>query len=148
MELSLMQKFADPTLFDQLSNGDKAVAALITTIMGMGITFIVLILLWAMIAIMTKILDSLQKKPETVNLTSAQAVAEAKASTNTADLENKSDIKGENPELVAVIMAAIAASEGSDFKNNLVIRKINRIAGNPPVWAKAGGIDCIESRKF
>ena len=52
--MGLMEQFANPDMMHSLSVGDKLVGAGITTLMGMGITFIVLILLWGCIAIMTK----------------------------------------------------------------------------------------------
>lgn len=147
MELSLMQRFADPALFEQLTNGEKAMGALITTVMGMGITFIVLALLWGLIALMTKMMNTAETK-KTATTKEPQMVGAMEASTLPTQTSSIQDMEDGNPELIAVIMAAIAASEGSDFKNNLIVRKINRIAGNSPAWGKAGGTDCIESRKF
>ena len=53
--MSLMEQFANPETMQSLSIGDKLAGAGITTVMGMGITFVVLILLWGCIAFMTKI---------------------------------------------------------------------------------------------
>lgn len=136
-----MQRFADPALFEQLTNSEKVIGALITTVLGMGITFIVLALLWGLIAVMTKLMNVSQKNTNTNN------VVLTEKSTETM-LNGEENMTNENPELIAVIMAAIAASEGGEFKNNLIIRKINRIAGAVPAWGKAGGLDCIDSRKI
>lgn len=138
-----MQRFADPALFEQLTNSEKAIGALITTILGMGITFIVLALLWGLIAVVTKLMNVSQKDTNT----STNNVVLTEKSTETT-LNGEENMTNENPELIAVIMAAIAASEGGEFKNNLIIRKINRIAGAVPAWGKAGGLDCIDSRKI
>ena len=54
--MSLMERFADPSLIDSLSGGDKLVGALITTLMGMGTTFVILVLIWGIIVVMSKIL--------------------------------------------------------------------------------------------
>ena len=53
--MSLMEQFADPTYFEGLSMGERLTGATVTMCMGLGITFIVLIILWACIAIMAKI---------------------------------------------------------------------------------------------
>lgn len=135
MELSLMEKFADPVLFDSLTTSEKAMGALITTCMGMGITFIVLILLWAVIVVMSKA------------ITKTQTTAVTITSANAADSVAVQNEMINDAELVAVITAAIAAYEGnSGFSaNNLVVRRITRIAGN--AWANAGMAECLESRK-
>ena len=52
--MGLMDKFADPSLFDSLSFGDKMAGSAITMLMGVGITFVVLMLLWGVFALMGK----------------------------------------------------------------------------------------------
>lgn len=132
MELSLMEKFADPALFDTLTTGEKATGALITTCMGMGITFIVLVLLWTVIVVMSKVLAKTQKTAVPENAMMDSAVVQ-------------NDIK--DSELAAVITAAIAAYEASTghTSSNLVVRRITRIAGN--AWGNAGMNECLESHK-
>lgn len=54
-----------------------------------------------------------------------------------------------NPEIVAVIAAAIAAMAGNGtVSSNLIIRKISRIHGEKVSWSNAGLMECIDSRKF
>lgn len=138
MELSLMDKFTDPALFDSLTMGEKAMGALITTCMGMGITFIVLILLWFVMNTMSKVAtktDDVVIKRDSVNL----------KPTISDTVENE---RVDDKELVAVISAAIAAYEATNgiTSGNLVVRKITRISGNS--WGSAGMADCLESRKI
>lgn len=137
MELSLIEKFSDPALFDSLTMGEKATGALITTFTGMGITFIVLVLLWAVIVIMSKTIgavdkEKIQKNPENIEVNKPEKV-------------QNSNVNDE--ELVAVILAAIVASEGNKnlSASNLVVRKIKKVSGN--VWSNAGMADCVESRR-
>ena len=54
----LLAIFADPNAIHSLSSSDKLLAGLITTILGMGITFSALIILQFIIAWMDKILNS------------------------------------------------------------------------------------------
>ncbi len=126
MDLSLMEKFADPALFDSLSTGEKATGALITTCMGMGITFIVLILLWAVIYVMAKIVAK------------AEGTFASKQSLSMA-----AEAKGQ-----AAITAAITAYEGNSglSAGSFVVRRITRISGN--TWGNAGRTECLDSRKF
>ena len=60
--MGLMDKFSDPSLFDSLSFGDKMAGSAITMLMGMGITFVVLMLLWGVFALMGKCMSSTAKK--------------------------------------------------------------------------------------
>jgi len=146
-ELSLMEKFADPALFDTLSIGEKSIGALITTIMGMGITFIVLTLLWGLIALMAK-LTAEKPKPPKGNLGEAPVKASAAASAS-ATIAQASTSPGGSPELIAVITAAIAAFEGKTANaGDLIIRKISRAAGQATSWGNAGTSEAIASRKF
>ena len=134
--LTLMEKFADPSYFYDLSLGEKMIGSGVTTIMGMGITFIVLILLSAIIIFMEKIflkMDNRHKpQPETATAKAAEKPV--------ADI-------GQN-ELIAVVTAAINALEGSSVFSNLVVRKIDRTAGPSVAWNVAGQQEQIDSRKL
>lgn len=149
-ELGLMQKFADPNLFEGLSQAEVVEGALVTTLMGMGITFIVLTLLWGIIALLTKVIQrseggsaaSVNKGHSVPVQTNTPPVV---ATPNTAI--STTAIKGDT-ELIAVITAAIAAAEGSVSAGGLVIRKISRISGDSNAWNKAGSREIIDSRKF
>jgi sodium pump decarboxylase gamma subunit len=134
--MSLMELFADPSTFDTLSVGDKVIASLVTALMGMGTTFLVLILIWGFIAFTGRIVRKEEKvfhheeAPATA-VTPVPAVAPANADAT----------------LVAVIMAAIAAAEGTAVANNLIVRKIRRIPGPDSVWSNTGRHECLDSRR-
>lgn len=131
--MSFMEKFADPEIIHTLTFGEKMTGALITTCMGMGITFAVLILLWGCISLMTRLTARAGKTKQ--EATAPPPVAKAEGTV----VEDKREI--------AVVMAAIAAYEGGTL-DNLVIRKISRVSGNATAWGNAGRTDCIESRKL
>lgn len=135
--MGLMEQFANPDTMQSLSMGEKLAAAGITTVMGMGITFLVLILLWGCVAVMTKFTYR-PKKEEKPQASAAPAAPAAPAAAAPAAADDS---------LIAVISAAIAAYEGGS-PNNLVVRKISRISGETTVWGDAGRADCIDSRKF
>lgn len=139
-ELSLMERFADPALYTSLTSAEKLEGGLVTTLVGMGVTFTVLILIWVVIVLMARIMNG--KKPEPKKeVTTVATPPSVTPSTHVVE-------KGTGPELIAVIMAAIAANEGKAYINNLLIRKISRISGDRPTWGMAGTMDSIESRKF
>jgi|SRR5665647_2848592 len=147
-DLSIMQKFADPALFDTLTFGEKSIGALITTFMGMGITFLVLILLWGLIALMAK-LTAEKPKPPKGNLEEIPVKTAAATTAAATTIANASITPGISPDLIAVITAAIEAFEGKTANaGGLIIRKISRAAGQATAWGNAGNSEAIASRKF
>lgn len=137
--MGLMDMFANPETFTELSLGDKLAGSGITAMMGMGVTFLVLIILWIFIAIMGRVVSSVEKGDKASEETRAAATPSVAAVTT--DSDSKDD-------LVAVIAAAIAAYEGSGGSGNLIVRKISRVSGEITPWSNAAREDCIESRKF
>lgn len=143
-----MDRFSDPVLFEQMSSSELVQGALITTLMGMGTTFVVLTLLWAVIAIISKVIKRTEGK-RNVKQAPTPAAAPTKAQAASAAVTEPAPAStGTGPELIAVITAAIAAMEGSVSSSNLIIRKISRISGNNTSWGKAGVSEIIDSRKF
>ena len=152
--MSLMEKFADPSMMHSLSFGDKMAGAGITTLMGMGITFIVLILLWLVISILTRIVRGTQKKKEAPAVPAAApekavpAAAVAQTPAEAPAAAPPAEEMVDDAQLIAVIAAAIAAAEGSEIQSNLVVRKIRRVAGPTVAWAREGREECHESRRM
>ncbi len=143
-ELTLMQKFADPALIGQLTGAEKATGGLITTLMGMGITFIVLTLLWGCIALLTKILDNRDKKHD---MSEKQLETAMEAAITTHSAATCASDETDDAELIAVITAAIAASTGTPA-SGLIINKIRRAKGNVTTWSQAGSNESIASRRI
>ena len=125
--MGLMDKFSDPSLFDSLSFGDKMAGSAITMLMGMGITFVVLMLLWGVFALMGKCMSSTAKKGDKAS------AAETKANATPS---------------VAAPAAAKTAYQSEGGTGNLVVRKIQRLSGETTLWTNAAREDCIESRRF
>ena len=104
--------------------------------MGLGITFLILIILWAVIKIMSVTIGSAKKEKHADAPAPAAMPAEAEQIDATDDAE-----------LVAVIAAAIAASENR-FVSDIIVRKITRVSGQTNAWNSAGLGECIESRRM
>ena len=138
--MGLMDKFADPSLFDSLSFGDKMAGSAITMLMGMGITFVVLMLLWSVFALMGKAMSPSAKKGDKAS--KAETKANATPSVAAPAAAKTDDV------LTAVIAAAIAAYQSEGGTGNLVVRKIQRLSGETTLWTNAAREDCIESRRF
>ncbi|WP_432407839.1 OadG family protein [Wukongibacter sp. M2B1] len=127
--LSLLERFSNPELIKSMSLGEKLLASGTVAILGMAITFVVLMILWGLIIMMTKFVAS--QKKEAVQVAKAPAPAP-----KPAPIEAEED----NEELVAVITAAIAASLNTST-HNIVVRNIVRVADSTPAWGRAGRID-------
>ncbi|MGX8774009.1 MAG: OadG family protein [Bacillota bacterium] len=135
--MSLMEIFSNPDVMHTLTFGQKMLASTITMIMGLGITFTVLILIWIFISIMGKALGTSKKAAPAA---AAAAPAAAPAETR-APVEEASD-----DSLVAVIAAAIAAYQGANA-NNLVVKKITRLSGDNTPWGVSGLEDRLDTRR-
>jgi len=136
--MSLMELFADPSTFGDLSVGEKVIASLVTALMGMGTTFLVLILIWGFIAFTGRIV---RKEEKVFHHEEAPAPAVAPTPVQAPAPANA------DAALIAVIMAAIAAAEGTAVANNLIVRKIRRIPGPDSVWSNTGRHECLDSRR-
>ena len=134
--MTLMEQFANPELFGNLTMGQKMAASGVTLLMGMGITFLILILLWIFISIMGKCMGTTGgKKKEAAPAAAAPAAAPAAEPAKSDD------------SLVAVIAAAVAAYTGANA-NNLVVKKITRLSGAQTPWGASGIEDRMDTRKF
>lgn len=114
----------------EYSFGEKMEKAALNTLLGMGTVFIVLILISAIISCFSfipKIQNKLTKKSR------KEEVKNAAVDNTIAQIIEKEELS-DDLELVAVISAAIAASEGASSTDGFVVRSIRR-AGNK--WQRA-----------
>lgn len=143
--MDLMEKFADPSLIDSMSMGDKMLGSTITMIMGMGITFCVLVLLWLFVKLMGKFINREEKEDKSAEFEMPVYASEVTEPTEPAP---EVSVKDSEEEIAAVIAAAIAAYRADGGTGTLVVRKISRASGNATAWSNAAKADCIQSRKF
>lgn len=122
------------------SFSDTLIYALIVTLFGMGIVFIVLVLLQYILKTMKVIFYRDGKKQDkTAPAAVEEKVVEAVKTENIEEAETADD-----EELVAVITAAIASSLGRN--SNIVVRSIRRVNDMTPVWGKAGRSEQMANR--
>ena len=140
-EQSLMDIFSDPNTIHSLSFGEKMLGSTVTMIMGLGITFTILLLIWLFIAIMGKILGAAEHKKK------AEAAPAAAPAPAAASAPAKAEPAAADDSLIAVIAAAIAAYEGGSA-DNLVVRKITRLSGDMTPWESAANLARMETRKM
>lgn len=139
--MTLLERFADPNVISSMSFGEKMLATLYTTILGMGITFAALVVIWGTTTLMSKIIRGFEEKnkPEIVKVSNT-----AKPAAEAVKVEEKTD-EEDDEELIAVISAAIAASLNTSI-HNIVVRNIVRVDDRTPAWGKAGIIEQMNSR--
>lgn len=145
--MGLMEKFSDPELITSLGFGEKMAGSAVTMLMGIGITFCVLLLLWGFISVMGKAMNTGKKnsKAQTQAATVTPAVAPAPAPAPKAESDDT---------LIAVLTAAVAAyeedmsSRNSCVPGNLTVRKIARDSGDMAPWMNVARKESMSGRKY
>ena len=137
METDLLTAFADPEKIKEFTTNQRLWAGLITTILGMGITFVVLIVLQFVIGLFEKLSGS-EKKP-TLTLKPAAAAAAAAGRVDEKPASRSDD------ELVPVIAASVAMVLGTST-GNIVIRDIKKVEDTSPTWRRAGIVEQMQNR--
>lgn len=123
--IELLMKFANPEVMKTLSLSDRLTAGLITTLLGMGITFVSLVILQVVIELMARM-----GSPKTED---AGVVA------GEEDEAGKDVVKNQihDEEVVAAITTALALQLGTSV-SNIIIRNIEKVEDRSSTWHKAG----------
>jgi glutaconyl-CoA/methylmalonyl-CoA decarboxylase subunit delta len=129
----LLAQFANPETISTLSFTYKLLAGLVTTVLGMGITFIALIILQVLISWMDRLINRSVVVKESTQVFQTPV--------NTSDTP---EIQNDN-ELVAVIAGVIAMKLKTSV-DNIVIKNITKIEDRSPLWNRAGIIEQMNSR--
>ncbi len=113
------------TISPEYTTGEKLAKAGMNTLMGMGVVFLVLIFIsWiiSMFKYISKFEEGMKKKAAAPAPAPAPAPVQAPAPAPVQEEEVSDDT-----ELISVIAAAIAASEGKETAEGLVVRSIKRV---------------------
>jgi Na+-transporting methylmalonyl-CoA/oxaloacetate decarboxylase gamma subunit len=122
MDISeLLAKFGDPATIGSLSFGDKMLAGLVATMLGMGVTFIALIVLHGVIVLLGRL--------------TAQPVVEPLVDTGK---EPAAGVVG--ADTVAAVTAALALVLRTS-PDSLVVREIKRVEDAVSAWGRVGLIE-------
>jgi len=138
METDLLSLFKDPATIETLSETARFQAGLITTVLGMGITFVVLIVLMFVIGLFEKFSGPDEPKP------TSKGKPAPKAKPAVEKTEGQSALRTDDG-LVAAITASIAMMLETSA-GNFRIRDIRRVADALPVWHRAGIADQMQTR--
>ena len=120
------------------SFSDNFVYTMIVTLFGMGIVFLVLILLQYILKTMEIVFHKEKKTDSTVTQVSAAKAPEAPAAQ-----ENNMEVVDDD-QLTAVITAAVISCLGGN--SNIVVRNIRRVNDLTPIWGKASRTEQMASR--
>lgn len=131
--MSLLERFADPGILETMSFGEKMLASTYVAILGMGITFLALVILWGAIAVMSRVIAGFEDKNKAALAVSKAAAAPAAAAPAPAVAAPETD----DMEVVAVITAAIAAMTQKPL-SQIHVRSIRRLDHTLPAWQRAG----------
>lgn len=146
--MEFFDKFCDPTTIGQLTLSQKMLASLFVTLLGMGITFVGLVVIQYMIQLTSKVIKFIenghgrQEDRREVDF-AATLKPEPPVPTEQRAVEETEDLIDE--ELVAVITAAVAAVMGQKT-SNIVISHIRRVEPLASAWSMAGRNEQINSR--
>lgn len=136
-ELTLLEKFANPDMIQGMSLGEKLLASLYVTILGMSVTFAALVILWGLVVVMTKLVNKPSPKEAAPKVVATPAPAQnPKPAVEAAQ---------EDEELVAVITAAVAATLQTST-HNILVRNIVRLPDPTPSWGRMGRLEQMNSR--
>lgn len=131
MEMTLMvdEEFTEiqgVSFAPEYTTGEKMAKAGMNTLMGMGVVFVVLIFI-AWIISMFKYISVFENKIKAKNAPAPAPAPAAAAPAPVAAPVVEEEEYVDDTELISVIAAAIAASEGKTSANGLVVRSIKRV---------------------
>lgn len=124
--IELMAKFADPETLKTLTTMQRLTAGLITTMLGMGITFVSLVILQFVMVLLAKFTVEATPAKKQIGPEPAPTAAVTAAAN-----------KQKDEELVAAITVALAV-QLKTAASNVVIRNIRKVEDHSPVWNKVG----------
>ncbi|MDR1709426.1 MAG: OadG family protein [Candidatus Accumulibacter sp.] len=113
-----------------------------TTVVGLGVVFVVLVLLWQVIGWLDKIIDAQKKAPAGAALPAPAAAAPAAVAAPAAKAAVKAGLSAAT---VAAIMGAVSAASGTSLAN-LKFTAIQR-GGLHLTWSDAGVQEIINTRQ-
>ena len=123
--IELLAKFVDPEVMKTLSLTERLTAGLITTLLGMGITFLSLVILQFVIMLMAR-------------LTSVKRTEmEVESPVKTVDRKTPQADSAGDEEIVAALSVALALQLNTSV-SNIVIRNIEKVETSSSAWHRAG----------
>lgn len=120
-------------------DGSWVSVGIMTTVIGMAVVFLILIILWLFVALLDKAIDKKEKAAAGAGKNELRAAAPAAAPRQSATVA-----PGVDPKIVAAIMAAITAANAGRELRFVSIKRVNPVTGP---WAASGRADQIAVRQ-
>lgn len=136
--MHVLENFKHAETFYQMSMSDKLIATGYVIILGVGITFIALMLIWWITVLMSKTIQKIEAKTHLTEVKSQSSVLQPAPIVESVTVDDES-------ELVAVITAAIASSLSTSV-SSIRVTNIRRIVDATPTWGKSGRNDVMNAR--
>ena len=133
--MHVLEAFKHEETFNQMIMSDKLLATGYVIILGVGITFVALVLIWWITVLMSKTIQTIEARNAIVEVKPLMPQPVATVQVDNADDE----------ELIAVISAAIAASLNTTM-DNFKVTNIRRISDSTPTWGKVGRSEVMNAR--
>jgi len=131
---------------DTMSLGERLVASLQVALLGVTIVFAALILLFLIIKILEHFVSQSSARSERKAAAAAAATAgesPAPATPASEPAETGTSAPETDDALIAVISAAVAASQEETSTHQLVVRDIRRRVDTDPAWGRLGRIQQV-----
>lgn len=135
----LLEHFVNPETIHALSATDKLIAGLFTTVLGITITFLALVILQFIISWMKRFINV--REPALSSVSKPQKQPEPKKDSEAVP----EPVNGDDNEIVAAITAAIGMMPGIS-SDQIVIKRIVKIRDRVSVWHQTGIIEQMNSR--
>ena len=127
--VDLLAIFSDPLRIKELSTTQRLLAGLVTTLLGMGITFIALVIL----QLVTSFFDKLSPvKKNEIKMSSPPVETDIPASQPSQ--QDHLDESGQHVAAISVALAVMLEKPASE----IVISSIRKIDDPVPAWSRAG----------
>lgn len=142
--MNVLERFTHADTFAEMELGEKLIASGYVILLGMIITFVALILIWFLTALMSKVIQKIESK-NSVAKVKTQPAPSPKQTASTAPIVANVVNEEDESELIAVITAAIAASMNTSM-HNIRVSNIRRISDSTPIWGKSGRSEVMNAR--
>jgi glutaconyl-CoA/methylmalonyl-CoA decarboxylase subunit delta len=133
MATDILTQLANPETIKSLSFSQKMTGGLLVTCLGMGITFLALILLQLVMDLLAKLTAKKERKPSLTSVAPVTKFTEAPPG------------KKNDEELIAVISATVAMMMQKP-SGEIRIRNIRKVEEPSPSWNRAGILEQMNTR--
>lgn len=139
--MEFFNTFLDPNTINSLSTSEKLLASIFVTLLGMGTTFIGLIVIQYLLGFMSKGVKAYEDNVEAKSSPKEQPMATVSNEVVVPTVVVEED----EEELIAILTAAVAVMMQKST-NQIVIRNVRQVNGSTLAWSSAGRNEVMNSR--